>query len=94
MDRDLVDRAEVDVLPNRAGIVVGVDDLEVELAGAGFWAEVNIDRLAVLQNVLTENVFLPVIGLARRYVQRLQLVTGAVDEPAAVREFALVRWCP
>jgi hypothetical protein len=80
MDGNLVDRAEVDVLPHRARIIIGIDDLQIPFANLGLRVEMNVDPLAVLQNVLTENVVLPVIGLARRDEQGLQLVAGAVDE--------------
>src|SRR5437763_6211235 len=82
VDRDLVDFAQIDALPDRIRIVVGVNDFQIPFAGLGFRAEVDIGELAILEHVLAKDVIPPALGLARRDEQRLQLVAGAVDQRA------------
>src|SRR5438067_375477 len=80
VDRDLVDLAQIDALPDRIRIVVGVNDFQIPFAGLGFRAEVDIGELAIFEHVLAKDVIPPALGLARRDEQRLQLVAGAVDQ--------------
>src|SRR5229473_618014 len=81
MDRDLLDRAQVDIAPHRLRTVVRIDDLEVPIAGPSLPAEMDVGCFAVFQHLFAEDIILPVIRLAWRDIDFLQLVAGAVDQP-------------
>src|SRR6185437_5305820 len=79
MDRDLLHVAQIDVVPHRVRAIDGVDDFQVPFAGLDLGAEVNVDLVAVGKGAGAENVFLPIVGLARGDVDLLELITGLVD---------------
>ena len=56
MDRDLLDRAQVDIAPHRFRTIFRIDDLEVPIAAPDVAAEMDVDRVAVLQHVFAEDI--------------------------------------
>ena len=81
MDRDLVDIAKIDVRPDRARIILGVDHLQIPFAGLDLGIEVDVDRLTVIERAGAEDVLLPAVRLGGGDIDLLQLVAGAVDQP-------------
>jgi hypothetical protein len=51
MDRDLFDRAKVDIAPYGAGIIVAIDDFQIPFAGFGRAMELDLPRFRIAQRV-------------------------------------------
>ena len=87
MDRDLLDFAEIDLLPHRDRIVVGLDNLHVPLACLRGARELDRHFVAAGQRAGAENNVLPVIGLAGRNADFLNLVSGLVRQVKILASF-------
>ena len=89
VDRDLLHFAEIDILPDRVGAIIRVDDFYVPVAGLRRTMEFYVDGVAVGQRAGAEHVFFPVIGFAGRDINLFDLVPGFVGQVKILSSFGV-----